>query len=404
MNLKKIIAGTAAAVIACGALALPATAATFTYTDTSATLSTNSASASNAKTPVQIKSIAFSKVSSNKIKLVWSDAKDAQIKLYRLQRYNESAGSWQTLVTKTSDGIAGNKKYVYTDTLSSSSPQQYRYRVCVNVSNTNKYEAVNGVSRFASNIKVCLDPGHFQSKNGGTYGYSEAKAMLSVATNLQTYLKAGGIDVYMTRTNDNITLGGYTNQDDGNQLNARGHAARSNNCDVFISLHTNANSENANGCDTIHQPSTLNKTVVFVNKTAYNQSSGVVVNMANRMGYNITAKNKELGIPTCSWLSARPTLYRLPSYGTDEFDVYNETLRKKGKIVFRTLTSGEDYYAVLRAAASDGVPGILIEHSFHTVPAYCKAFMNDPDVAKHYALSDARSIGGAYGFKVLKSI
>ena len=403
---KKFIAGTAAAVMACSAFAIPASAATFIYpsnipTSPSAPSDTPSA---GTKTSVQIKTVTFSKVSSNKIKLAWSDAKDAQVRLYGLQRFNESAGKWQTIVTKNSDGIAGNGKYVYTDTLPSSSPKQYRYRVCVKVSDTNKYEAVNGLSQFASNIKVCLDPGHFRSKNGGTYGYSEAKAMLSVATNMQTYLKKGGIDVYMTRTNDNITLGGSTNQDDGNQLNARGHAAYYNNCDVFISLHSNANSENANNCDTIHQPAALNKTVVFVNKVAYNQSSGVVVNMANRMGYNITMKNKELGIPTCSWLSARPTTYRLPNYGTDAFDVYNESVKKKGKIVFRMLTNGDDYYAVLRAAAEDGVPGILIEHSFHTVPSYCYAFMNNSDVAKHYALCDARAIGAAYGFKVLKSI
>ena len=357
------------------------------------------------KTSVQIKTVAFYKVSSTKIKLAWSDTKDAQVKTYYLQKYDESAGKWKNIATRNSDGLAGNAKYAYTDVLSSSAPQQYRYRVCVKVSDENRYKAVNGTTQYASNIKVCIDPGHYQTENPGTSGYTEAQAMLSVGTSLKTYLKKQGIDSYMTRTDEDITLGGKYNKDDGGQLEARGRAAKANNCDLFLSLHTNANGENANGVDTLHQPNALNKTVVFVNKVAYNQSGRTVLKMANRMGYNVTMKNKELGIPTCNWLnSSTPTTYRINGHVNDAFTTYNDATRKKGKLVLRLLSEGDDYYAVLRAAAYDGVPGILIEHSYHTVPAFCKAFMKDSNVAKHYALCDARAIGAAYGFKVLKNI
>ena len=400
MNLKRIISLPLAAVLAAGSMsAVSASAAEIIYDDGTDT-------AQSALTPVQIKTLAFYKVSSTKIKLAWSDAKDPQVSTYYLQRYNESTKKWKTIAKAESDGVANSKRYAYTDKLSSSAPQQYKYRVKVKVRDESRYTAVAGVSQYASNIKVCLDPGHYERENPGTYSYTEAEAVLAIGQNLKTYLKREGIDVYMTREDEDITAGGAINLDDGNQLNARGHLAKSNNCDVFISLHTNANGANANNSDTIHQPSTLNKTVVFVNKVAYNQSSRTVIDMANRMGNNVTAKNKELGIPTTSWLSVsknggKPYTYRL---GRDDYDYYNDALKKKGKVIFRMLEDGQDYYAVLRAAASDGVPGILIEHSYHTVPAFCSAFMRNSDVAKHYAIADARAIGSAFKFKVYKTI
>ena len=401
MQIKKLLALPLAAAVLAGSLSsMSVSAAEFeAYSEPEAVSKTN----------VQIKTVSFYKVSPTKIKLAWSDAKDAQVKTYYLQKYNDSTKKWKTIAKVNSDGVANSRRYAYTEKLSSSAPQQYKYRVNVTVRDESRYKAVSGVSRYASNIKVCLDPGHFQDKNGGTYGYTEAQAVLKIGTNLYNYLKREGIDVYMTRTDENITVGGSVNQDDGYQLEARGHMAKNNNCDVFISLHTNANDANANNCDTIHQPSTLNKTVVFVNKVAYNQSSRTVIDMANRMGYNVTTKNKELGIPTTNWLSTssnggKPYTYRISNYGDDDFTAYNDALRKKGKTIFRMLNDGQDYYAVLRAAANDGVPGILIEHSYHTVPAYCQRFMNDPDVAKHYALCDARAIGAAFKFKVYKTI
>ena len=402
MQIRKLLAASLAAAVLSGSLCtMNVSAADFeAYPDTAGTTS--------AKTEVQIKNLSFYKVSPTKIKLAWSDAKDAQVKTYYLQKYNETTKKWKSIAKANSDGVSNKRRYAYTETLSSSAPQQYKYRVCVVVRDTSRYKAVSGKSQYASNVKVCLDPGHFQNKNGGTYGYSEAQAVLRIGTNLSNYLKREGIDVYMTRTDENITVGGSTNQDDGYQLEARGHMAKNNNCDVFISLHTNANDESANGCDTIQQPSSLNKTIVFVNKVAYNQSSKTVIDMANRMGSNVTKKNKELGIPTTNWLSVsnnggKPYTYRI-SNGYDDFTEYNDGLNKKGKAIFRMLNDGQDYYAVLRAAANDGVPGILIEHSFHTVPEFCSKFMNDPDVAKHYALCDARAIGSAFKFKVYTTI
>ena len=393
MHIKKIIALPLAAVMMSGAAAaLPASAA-------------------STKTNVQIKTVSFSKVSSKKIKLSWSDAKDTKVKTYTLQRYNPYTQNWNNVATIKSDGINGNGKHTYTDTLTNSSPQQYKYRVNVKVSNTKVYRAVKGTAHYASNIKVCIDPGHFSGKNGGTSGYTEGDATIKIGLALRDLLKKEGISVYMTRTDGNITLGGQWNVDDGSQLTARGAAAANKKCDMFISLHTNANNMNANGKDTIHQPKTLNKTVVFVNYKAY-QQNGAIVKAAEKAGEYVTSINKQLGIPTNEWAglkSGKPYYYCTASgAGTiynDDFTAYNDGLKQKGRVIYRALSGKpNDYYAVLRAASNNGIPGILIEHSYHTVPAFCKKFMSSEYVAKYYGLADARAIAIGYGFKALSTL
>ena len=375
-----------------------------------------SASADNVnitKTSVQIKTVNFTKVSSKKIKLKWSDGKDPMVKTYLLQRYNDSSKKWTTIAKVSSDGKKGNNTYSYTDVLSSSAPQQYKYRVNVKVSNSDMYKAVNGVSAYASNIKVCIDPGHFAGKNGGTYGYFEGDATIKIALEMRDLLKKEGIGTYLTRTDGNITVGGQTNVDDGSQLVARAKTAKANKCDMFLSVHTNANNANANGRDTVNQPNNLNKTVIFVNYTAYSRgANSPVVIAANKAGGYITSVNQQLGIPTNSWQglkSGRPYTYcttvAYETVDTDAFIAYNDKVKQKGRVIFRSLNNrSNDYYAVLRAATADGVPGMLIEHSYHTVPAFCKKFMSTKYVAKYYALADAKAIGQGYGFKTLSKL
>lgn len=388
MNLRKFAAAPLAAIMfLTGVQTLPASAAS--------------------KTSVQIKTVNAKKVSSKKIKLTWSDAKDNLIKTYSLQRYDSSRKKWVTLKNFSSNGKKGDKPYSYTDTLKSSSPQRYKYRVNVKVRNTSKYKAVSGKANYGSNIKVCIDPGHYLSLNKGSYSYSEAAAVLKIGTQLKSYLKSYGIDSVMTRSDKNITVGGLYNSDNSTQLNARGHAAKANNCDLFVSLHTNANGYNANGRSTADQSSAINKTIVFVNRTAYTQNSKTALKTADLIGRYITAVNKKVGISTNSFCpiskSKGTAIYyhttaSNPTTANDAYTKYNDSLNKPGSVIYRTQANGTDYYAVLRAAASDGVPGILIEHAYHTYPGFCRKFMNDPKVAKYYALYDTKSILEGYGF------
>jgi hypothetical protein len=61
--------------------------------------------------------------------------------------------------------------------------------------------------------------------------------------------------------------------------------------------------------------------------------------------------------------------------------------------------SGEwDYYGVIYGAVSVGVPGIIIEHSFHTNTRSTNWLLNDANLAK-MAKAEAEVIASHYGLK-----
>ena len=82
MQIKKLLTLPLAAAVLAGSLSyMSVSAAEFeAYSEPEAVSKTN----------VQIKNVSFYKVSPTKIKIAWSDAKDAQVKTYLLQRYNEA--------------------------------------------------------------------------------------------------------------------------------------------------------------------------------------------------------------------------------------------------------------------------------------------------------------------------
>lgn len=333
------------------------------------------------KTAVSITAPSFRKLSSKKIRIYWSGSKDDKVSKYLIQRSNAGGSPWKTIAVVNSDRNRSNGKNYYTDKLKSSAPVRYRYRINVSVADSLKYKSVAGKAIYASNVKVCIDPGHYLDVNAGSYGYKEAHAALRIGLELNSQLKQRGIDVYMTRSDKNITVGGEVNTDSGDQLFERGRIAGDKKCDLFISLHTNANSENANDCDTLNQPKQINKVLVFINQTAYKQKSRSARKIANYIGTYATKVNKNHGFYCSGWQRGSvPTVYA----NDDNFIRYNDSLRKKGKIIYRKW-GGKDYYAVLRGASSVGVPGLLVEHSYHTYADFCKTFMNDPSLAKDLA-------------------
>lgn len=341
-----------------------------------------------AKTAISINAPTFKKLSAKKIRIYWSGSKDDRVAKYYVQRAEAKSPVWKTIKTIASDGDRYNGKNYYTDVLKSSEPQRYRYRIKVKVADSANYKAVAGKAIYASNVRVCVDPGHFLTQNGGTYDYTEAESVLKIGLELQQALKERGIDVYMTRTDENMTLGGEENTDSSDQLFARGTVAKAQKCDFFISLHTNANSYNANDCDTLDQPKYINKTMVFVNRVGYNEYSKRTRKLANYIGKYVTAANKAHGVYTCGWTSSsNPTVYT----DDDKFTAYNDGLKKKGHTIYRKW-GANDYYAVLRGAAYVGVPGILVEHAYHTYPGYCYAFMNDSGIASDYAEVEAKAM------------
>jgi N-acetylmuramoyl-L-alanine amidase len=73
-----------------------------------------------------------------------------------------------------------------------------------------------------SGWNIFVDPGHSQNENVGAYGYSEAKKVLRVGLNLrQMLLDETDIDtVYMSRTNDDVSVGLTQRCDMANSLAA----------------------------------------------------------------------------------------------------------------------------------------------------------------------------------------
>lgn len=160
---------------------------------------------------------------------------------------------------------------------------------------------------------VCLDAGHFGQYNRSPriFSYYESERMWILHNFLAEELQAFGIKVIKTRHDLNTDLA----------LVMRGRKAEG--CDLFLSLHSNAEASGA-----VDYP--LACCLVDDNKTGIDeQSLEVGLELAKRvaevMGTTGTAR----------------------------------TLQRK-------LDSGADYYGVLRGAKSVGVPAVLLEHSFHT--------------------------------------
>ena len=92
---------------------------------------------------------------------------------------------------------------------------------------------------------VCIDPGHVLDEEDvkeaqNTYGYRESKFSLRLAFALMAERAKYGIDAYMTRETDHITLGGYTDKElDKGHISLRGEFAKGS--DLLVSLHTNSN-------------------------------------------------------------------------------------------------------------------------------------------------------------------
>ena len=241
------------------------------------------------------------------------------------------------------------------------------------------------------NIVVCIDAGHYKGRKlsgKNTYGYDEGIVTLKIALQLREELKKYGIDSYLTRETDNIKIGGYKNKtlDDSKHISLRGEYAKK--ADLFVSLHTNANNSNANGYETCDQPVEINKTIVLINKVARNSSK--FVKLAHEVGKAVTTANYEAGVSTTKkFTSVKKGKVKKWT------DSYNDSLNKQGAVCSRFKSNG-DYYGVLRGASNVKVPGMIIEHGFHTVEEVRRLAMEE-DLTQKWAEADAYGIAKGFG-------
>lgn len=346
---------------------------------------------------ISISDIKFIRVSEKEIGITWSDQKNPYVDTYYLMRRKPNENEWQQLGQLQSNHNIQDRELTLTDILEEDTVQQYEYRIDVSVTDTKKYKPVEGNSIYASNLLVCIDPGHFSGKNkivneDGS-SYSEGDATLILAKNLEEKLRLGyGITCILTRTTGDITLGGYTNDSlDEGHISLRGSCAQGS--DLFLSLHTNANQDNANGYATDEQSISINKTLVFVNAVAYEDNR--MLRLANAVGSYLTEVNYDMQVSESDEFQSIETKEEAKRWS----DEYNDQLNVPGTVCVRWGEHG-DYYGVLRGAAMVNVPGLIIEHGFHTIPEVRKLALTG-ELLEKWAEADANGI--AEGYELMKN-
>lgn len=343
------------------------------------------------------------RVSSSQIELGWSDANAALIDCYVIEKYDnrkaaDDAG-WQTVgEVKSKEAAAGNS-YRFTDSLLSTEPQQYVYRIIPKTVDGTGYDAPESEQVLCSNMCICIDPGHYAGKNAvesdRSYGYAEGDFTLLLSLELCDILKQKyGIATCLTRDSGSITLSGYTDEDlDSAHISLRGSYAAKMGCDLFMSVHTNSNQDDANGAATFEQPVSINKPMVIANALAL--SSDEVLSICNSIGENLAETNYELG--TSAYREFMPASKETAREWTVD---YNDSTEEMGTVVYRHGSKGE-YYGVLRGAQDSGVPGIIVEHGYHSVPQMREAAMTG-NLKSQWARDDADGIAEGYGFAEMK--
>ena len=172
--------------------------------------------------------------------------------------------------------------------------------------------------------KVCIDAGHYGSYNPSpaVAGYVEAQAMWRLQEYLCRELDSLGVETVKTRDKQSEDL----------PLTERGKKARG--CDLLVSLHSNAAGDGVR--EDIDYP------------TAYVSISG----KADEIGLRL-ARCVEQIMGTAQ--SAR---------------------------IERREGSRGDYYGVLRGAAEANVPGVILEHSFHTNTRAASWLLSEGNLAR----------------------
>lgn len=185
-------------------------------------------------------------------------------------------------------------------------------------------------------MKICLDAGHFGKYNQSPVNpaYWESEFTWRFHLLLKDELKRRGVTVVTTRTEQGKDLDVYK----------RGQLAKD--CDLFLSIHSNACADQS---------------------ADYPLACCCVSGQADVLGHELA-------------------------------EAVGAVMRTAGKarIWKRTGNGGTDYYGVLRGAASVGVPGILLEHSFHTNKRATEWLMDDTNLAK-MAAAEADVIAEHYG-------
>ena len=190
-------------------------------------------------------------------------------------------------------------------------------------------------------VKICLDAGHYgkynQSQAVKTYYESEMNWKLHLL--LKKYLEQYGIEVITTRADQKKDMG----------LKARGQASKG--CNLFLSIHSNATG------------------------SAVDEATDYPLVIVP-----ISGSGDAIGEKLAKCIET--------TMGT----------KQKGRTWEKKSDSGKDWYGVINGATSVGVPGLILEHSFHTNTKMAKWLSDDANLDK-LAKAEADVIASHYGVK-----
>lgn len=171
---------------------------------------------------------------------------------------------------------------------------------------------------------ICLDSGHYRDANKcpAIPEYSEAKVMWQLHLMLRARLEALGAKVILTRLNQSVDKA----------LKERGMTAKD--CDLFISLHSNAvgngMNENVDHVAVYHLVEDISTTCDDISKEIALVLAPVIADvMGTKQGYKILTRKAQSD--------------------------------RNGDGMFN-----DNYYGVLHGARLVDVPGLILEHGFHT--------------------------------------
>lgn len=187
-------------------------------------------------------------------------------------------------------------------------------------------------------IKICLDAGHYgkYNRSPANKAYYESEMNWKLHLLLKKYLEQYGIEVILTRSNQAVDMA----------LTTRGKKGKG--CNLLLSIHSNAVSNGVN--ESIDYP--------------------VVYKPLNGSGDEIAEK-----LAKCI----------AEVMGT----------KKSGRTSSRKGNNG-DYYGVIRGATSVGVPGLILEHSFHTNTRATNWLLDENNLDK-MAKAEAEVIAAYFG-------
>ena len=204
-------------------------------------------------------------------------------------------------------------------------------------------------------MKVCLDAGHFGKYNRSPVlpSYYESDMTWKLHNYLADELKARGIEVVKTRTN----------QATDRELVSRGYASKG--CDLFLSLHSNAASgSSAAYAVCIYMRDNASQTYDDKSKDIANK---LVKTVAQTMGVGYKTYCKE----------------------------YVGDRDGNGK-------QDDEWYGVLQGAKQAGVPGVIVEHGFHTNLKDAQ-WLSDDSNLKKMAAAEAETIAKWLGVNTTPS-